>query len=111
MTVRRSISPKVRVSLFALADGRCHICERRIRPGEKWDLDHRIPLALGGADDTSNLAPAHEACHRGVGSKTSADLTCIAKVKRIHAKHIGAKRPTGWQSKWKRKMNGTVVLR
>jgi hypothetical protein len=40
----------------------------------------------------------------------------IAKVKRKHQKHIGAARsksplPGGRLSKWKRRMDGTVVLR
>jgi hypothetical protein len=40
----------------------------------------------------------------------------IAKVKRIHQKHVGAKKskspmPMGRNSKWKRKMDGTIVRR
>jgi hypothetical protein len=43
-------------------------------------------------------------------------MPLIAKVKRVHQKHIGAKRPKGIipgskNSKWKRKMDGTVVRR
>jgi hypothetical protein len=43
-------------------------------------------------------------------------MPLIAKVKRVHQKHIGATRPKGTMpgsknSKWKRKMDGTVVRR
>jgi hypothetical protein len=44
------------------------------------------------------------------------DIPLIAKVKRIHQKHIGAKRPKsqmpgGRNSMWKKKMDGSVVRR
>jgi hypothetical protein len=44
------------------------------------------------------------------------DIPLIAKVKRIHQRHIGARKPKapmpgGRLSKWKRKMDGTVVRR
>jgi hypothetical protein len=43
-------------------------------------------------------------------------MPLIAKVRRKHQKHIGATRsksplPGGRLSKWKRRMDGTVVLR
>ena len=40
-------------------------------------LDHKIPLALGGTDDWNNLQPLCKACHR---AKTSEDLREIYKV-------------------------------
>jgi hypothetical protein len=45
------------------------------------------------------------------------DVPKIAKVKRIHQAHVGAKLlsksplPGGKRSKWKKKMDGSVVLR
>lgn len=90
---RRSLSPLQRLKLFEAAKGVCHLCEQRIQVGEKWEVEHVIPLALGGADDESNTSPAHVACH---APKTAADLGAIAKVKRIRAKHIGADKPRGF---------------
>jgi 5-methylcytosine-specific restriction protein A len=107
MTDRRSLSPTRRVKIFEDAGGRCHICEGKIF-GKEWDVEHVIPLALGGADDASNMRPAHKSCH---GEKTKADAASWSKAKRIRAKHIGAKRPSGFQSKYRKKMNGEVVLR
>ena len=46
--------------------GCCHWCGN---PGAT-EIDHRIPLAEGGADEEWNLAPVHAACHR---KKTQAE--------------------------------------
>ena len=42
--------------------GRCHLCKRRV-PFEKMTLDHKTPLAKGGAHTDENLAPAHAGCN------------------------------------------------
>lgn len=91
VTARRSLSPKFRVVLFERAQGRCHICECRIRVGELWDVEHVIPLALGGDDNLGNMAPAHKACH---ATKTATDAGDIARAKRREAKHLGIKKPS-----------------
>ena len=88
---RRSLSTTARVRIFNAAGGRCHICEQRIQVGQPWEVEHRIPLALGGADDESNMRPAHTACH---APKTVADLGDIARAKRREAAHLGAKKPS-----------------
>jgi 5-methylcytosine-specific restriction endonuclease McrA len=84
--------------------GYCHLCQGLIKVGDKWEIEHVIPLALGGADDESNMALAHKRCH---ASKTIEDVHRLAKAKRQRAKHIGAKRPISW-SKWRKRMDGTV---
>lgn len=113
MVSRKTISTKKRVALFAAHGGVCHICGGKINVGESWEVEHIIPIAMGGADDESNWRPAHIKCHRG---KTVTDVAQIAKAKRREARHIGAKvsktpMPYGRGSKFKRKMDGTVVLR
>lgn len=105
---RRPLSMTARLRIFQDARGVCHICGDVIDGvRQPWDIDHVIPLALGGKDEPENMRPAHAACHRGAGSKTSDDVKRIAKAKRVHAKHIGAVKP-------KRKMpyrrfNGEIV--
>lgn len=79
-----------RVRLFERAHGICHICQQRIQVGALWELEHVVPLEDGGADDDSNIGPAHIACHR---QKTAAEATARAKTRRIRAKHIGATGP------------------
>jgi hypothetical protein len=86
----------------------------KVVPGEDWDVSHDIPLEAGGKDDATNWFVAHRKCHR-VHTST-VDVPMIAKVKRIHQKHVGAKKsrspmPLGRGSKFKRKMDGTIVRR
>ena len=113
--MRRHISPSERVAIFARADGRCHICGEKIGVSDAWDVDHVIPLAMGGdeAKGSANLQPAHVACH---AEKTPADVGAIAKAKRVSARHVGASAPRnplpgGRRSKWKKKINGECVPR
>lgn len=113
MTIRRHLSPTKRLAIFERAHGRCHLCGQKIQVGEKWEVEHPIPLAIGGADDESNMAPAHVKCHTG---KSADDAGNIARAKRREAKHLGAYRsanpmPGSKASKWKKPMNGPAVLR
>jgi len=112
---RVRITAKMRADIFMRHGGICHLCNMKVVPGEDWDVSHENPLECGGADDASNWLVAHRKCHR-VHTAT-VDMPKIAKVKRIHQKHIGADLksrsplPGGKRSKWKRRMDGTVVLR
>ena len=112
---RRSLTGKERLRLFSFHEGICHLCKGKIDGArEAWEVEHEIPLAMGGADDDKNRKPAHIKCHK---DKTVVDMGNIAKAKRREAKHIGAKSPSrqplpgGKDSKWKRKLNGEWVKR
>lgn len=112
MTARRSLSPLQRLKVFEAAKGVCHLCEQRIQVGQPWEVEHVRPLALGGADDESNMRPAHKACHAG---KTKTDAASWSKAKRCAAKHNGIKKasrmPGSRNSKWKAKIGGGWELR
>lgn len=103
-----------RLRIFEAHGGRCHICRGRIDGvAERWEVEHVIPLALGGEDGDHNIAPAHVACHV---RKTAQDRRDIAKAERVRAKHQGARftrhpLPDGRASLWKRKVGGGRVLR
>lgn len=112
---RRRIGTKERAAIFAAAGGVCHLCGGKITaPAEAWDVEHIIPLALGGDDDGDNLRPAHAKCHR---AKTAQDATNTARAKRREAAHTGAKSkpraviPGSKSSGWKRRIDGTTVRR
>lgn len=90
-TPRRAMSPMRKLRVFEAARGLCHLCQTRIQVGEKWDVEHVRPLALGGADDDANMAPAHAKCH---AVKTAGDVTAIARAKRRKAKMLGIKKPS-----------------
>jgi 5-methylcytosine-specific restriction endonuclease McrA len=92
---RKSFSTKERAALFVEHGGLCHLCGGAIQAGQTWDVDHVIPLALGGTNDTSNLRPAHSRCHRGTGSKTSDDVKDISRADRLAQKHFGIRKPKG----------------
>ena len=108
---RRRISTRERVDIFHRWTGQCHLCGGRITAGERWDVEHVIPLAQGGADEGDNLRPAHTKCH---AVKTRDDATNTARAKRREAIHVGAKAPSrnplpgSKASGIRKRMNGKV---
>lgn len=48
----------------------CERCEERDRVTAAEEVDHRIPLWAGGADDESNFSSLCRDCH---GAKTAAE--------------------------------------
>ena len=112
---RARLSPRRRLQIFEAHNGICHICRQPIQPGQRWEISHPIPIALGGADDDTNRAPAHKhPCHSTVTA--ARDIPAIAKAVRVRAKHIGAYRsskplPAGRDSRWSKKISGEVVAR
>lgn len=78
----------VKARVFLRADGMCHLSRRKIRPGEAWEIEHIVPLSMGGQHRESNLAPALAAPHR---EKTAAETAARAKADRSRAKHLGIK--------------------
>ena len=112
--MRRSLSRLALVRIFDAAEGICHICQTKIHTGEAWQADHVLPLALGGEDDEGNMVPVHECCHR---KKTKTDIGRIRKADRQRANHLGVKRkrarpiPGSKNTRWKKKLDGTVVER
>lgn len=84
-TPRRPMTPKRRLEVLLSHKGRCARCGEKIND-EPWIANHRVPLAMGGADDLANLEPLHKRCD---GEITPTDIRRIAKVKRIRLKHRG----------------------
>ena len=46
-------------------DGRCAACGWPL--GDRFEVDHVVPVALGGSSDPSNLRALHPECHRAFG--------------------------------------------
>ncbi|MBL0405037.1 HNH endonuclease [Microvirga aerilata] len=113
-TLRRRLSPRQRLAIWERARGICAICERRIDGvRERWIVEHIRALELGGQDEPDNMGPAHETCGR---TKTREDHRRTAKAKRQKIQHLGANEakrplPCGRRSRWKRKIDGTIVPR
>ena len=120
---REEFTRKVMVAAWERAGGRCEHedgglngrrsiagwCGKKLRPGD-CEYDHIIPYAISQDSSLNNCQCLCKAHH--LLKTTTADVPTIAKTKRNHANHIGAKKPgRGFQSKFRRKMNGDVVLR
>ena len=47
----------------------CSKCKRPVVPGQRWQVDHLIPRALGGdLTDRANQWPAHGRCNERAGT-------------------------------------------
>ena len=91
MTKRRRRTAKQRLALLHAHNSVCHLCGGQIQAGEKWEVEHVIPLEIYGDDSgDENCRPAHAKCHK---AKTVQDAADIAKAKRREIKHAGASAP------------------
>lgn len=113
-TRRGSLSAHRRLQAWERTGGTCVICESRIDGvRERWIVEHIRALELGGADDLSNMGPAHEACGR---TKTRDDHSRTAHAKRQKIRHLGVAVtprpvPGSRSTPFKRTVNGRVILR
>ena len=64
--------------VYEKTDGYCRYCEKKLSrlnyasSGDRgaWEVDHSVPLAVGGTDYLSNLWPACIECNRNKGTTT-----------------------------------------
>lgn len=110
---RRRLTALQRTKVFDRDGGVCCLCGLKINaPKDKWILEHIKPLWLSGADDESNMAPAHYHC---AIEKTRKEAPVKAKSDRVRARHIGIRKKSTFacsrDSKFKKKISGEVVLR
>ena len=120
-TPRRSMTPARRKRIFLAHGGVCGFCHEKIAAGEPFEIDHEVPLALGGSDNDGNCYPIHVRCHeiktfglKRPGRQRVSDFSAIAKVKRLRAKRLGLapQKPSRLRDPYfKRKVDGTVVPR
>lgn len=98
------VPPRVKLRVFEAFGGACYLSKRKIRAGDKWEIEHVLALINGGENRERNLAPALVAPH---AEKTAEDMAIKAKTDRIRKKHLGiAPAPTrklqsrGFQKRW-----------
>lgn len=120
VTPRKPLTDKQRLQMFLAHNGICCICGNKIDGvRERWIDEHELALWLGSQGDyerlnaLKNRGPAHERCAK---AKTAKEATQRARGRKFAENHFGAKRskrpmPCGKRSRWKKKMNGDVVLR
>ena len=108
---RSEFPNKVKFAAFERAKGRCEKCGSILMPG-RFRYDHVVPDYMGGKPDLANCQAICVACDK---PKTAKDQGEIAKVKRIITKRAGIKKPSrfscGRDSKWRKKVDGSVVPR
>lgn len=113
VTPRKPLTDKQRLEMFIRHEGRCCICGGKIDGvHEMWD-EHVNPLWLNGDNSAENRAPAHVKCAR---AKTSDEATERAKGRDVAERHFGAKQsprpmPFGRRSRYKKKIDGTIIER
>ena len=89
-TRRRSMTPARRRRIFEARGGICAFCDKPIEG--PYEIDHLLPLALGGADDDGgNTVPMHPECHRiktfgRPRHRDGGDAKRIAKIRRMRRK-------------------------
>ena len=84
-TKRRSMTPARRLRIFEANKGMCITCCQPIKAGDRWFIEHKRALELGGEDTDDNCAPAHYACK---AEKDADDHHRAAKAKRAKQRHL-----------------------
>lgn len=80
MTDRETATRERHRAVIAKGRPSCHICGQPIDYDLRWPdpgsfvVDHLIPLARGGADVLTNVAPAHNRCNREKSDKDHASI-------------------------------------
>ena len=99
------IPPRVRLRVWERGIGHCGECRRKIMAGEAWEVDHLVPLILGGAHAESNLRIVCLWCHR---LKTRMEQARKGKTAHVAKKHRGIRKRRRSFRAW-RKFDGTIV--
>lgn len=111
-TVRGPLSGKRKLAIWEREGGKCMLCHVKLMTGQ-FIYEHVRALELGGTDTDDNIRLTCKPCAK---EKTKKDHQMTAKAKRTKQVHLGLKQsrsplPYGKTSKWKRKLDGSVVPR
>jgi len=111
-TKRGNLSQRRKLAIWEREKGRCMECLTKLVTGG-FIFEHVRALELGGEDTDQNIRLTCKPC---ATTKTKVDHSTAAKAKRQKANHLGLKLsktplPAGKNSKWKKKLNGQLVLR
>ena len=116
-TARKRLTPTQRLRIWERDKGMCCLCPRKIDGvRELWIIEHKRALELGGTDTEDNMGPAHKGCADKKTNGPNGDHAMAAKAKRNKRAALGLDKskspvPGSRTTKWKRKMDGSVVRR
>jgi len=82
---RKNFTKKQRREVSEKQEGKCWKCGEPIE-----DIDHIIPLELGGKHEPANWEGLCKRCHK---TKTALDMKLIGKARRIRKRISGDRRP------------------
>lgn len=111
-TRRGSLSARKKLAIWEKEKGCCMLCGIKLKTGG-FIYEHVRALELGGEDTEDNIRLTCKPC---ATEKTKNDHSMAAKAKRQKANTLGLKTsktplPFGKGSKWKKKLDGSVVRR
>jgi len=111
-TKRGALSARRKLAIWEREKGFCMICGIKLITGG-FIFEHVKALELGGSDTDDNIRLTCKPC---ATEKTKKDHSTAAKAKRSKAAVLGLKEsktplPFGKGSKFKKKLDGTIVLR
>lgn len=107
-TPRKAMTPKRRAAILTRHGGRCARAGCEITEG--LEIDHIIPLELGGSDADHNLEPLCDPHHQ-------LDVRMIARARRIRKREAGETRPKrpiksrGFDKTLRKRFDGSVERR
>jgi len=111
-TKRGNLSARRKLAIWEREKGFCMICGIKLITGG-FIFEHVKALELGGSDTDDNIRLTCKPC---ATEKTKIDHSLTAKAKRSKTAVLGLKEsktplPFGKKSKFKKKLDGTIVLR
>ena len=79
MTPPSAGAPAKRISarrraIFEKSQGHCHYCSTTLTLEGKWHIEHMVPRALDGGDDSVNLVAACVPCNLGKRDRTALEF-------------------------------------
>ena len=116
-TERHKLTPTKRLRIWERDKGVCCLCQNKIDGvRDRWIVEHKRALELGGEDADHNMGVAHQACADEKTNGPTGDHARAAKAKRAKRMALGLKKsktplPGSRSTKWKRRMDGSVVRR
>jgi hypothetical protein len=63
-----------RREIFESSEGRCHYCATPLNLTGKWHVEHQLPRALGGGDNSLNLVAACVRCNLAKSDRTAIEF-------------------------------------
>ncbi len=109
--MRREFTGKTKEAAFKRADGKCEGCGAPL-VAQRFTYDHRDPDYFSKNNSLENCQVLGWCCDK---PKTAKDQADIGRSRRIRRREMGIKKRSTFacsrQSKWKKKIDGKVVLR